>query len=189
MLSLLNILNDDSQIDLCNQVISIFADIIKYLESTDNDKIIVELILNRFLEIINNFNGTVQLRIFDRVLYIVKHFTSICKNHLPELVDLVENFIEDDDAQRTVFSILITMLEQYLDDMETYFNRLVPMLVDMLPEKEDIEKDRVWSIRMKVFQCFTCMSDKLSNFLQLIVPEMISLLNASMIVQKDFSDE
>ena len=189
VLSLLNILNDDSQIDLCNQVISIFADIIKYLESTDNDKIIVELILNRFLEIINNFNGTVQLRIFDRVLYIVKHFTSICKNHLPELVDLVENFIEEDDAQRTVFSILITMLEQYLDDMETYFNRLVPMLVDMLPEKEDIEKDRVWSIRMKVFQCFTCMSDKLSNFLQLIVPEMISLLNASMIVQKDFSDE
>ena len=183
ILSLLNIINDDSQIDLCNQVIDILGEIIQYLEASESDRVLVELILNRLLEVINNFSGNIQLHIFDRVLYIVKHFRKNCNTHLPELVELIEKFIEDFDVQKTVFAILLALFEQYLDDMETYFARLVPMLVDLLGEKENVSREREMGVRMKVFQCFTCMSEKLDNYLGLIVPEMSISLNGSMLAR------
>ena len=185
IVSLLNILNDDSQQEPCIQVVTILNDIIYFLEHQDKDKILIELILTRLLHLVNDYNGNLQLQMFKRILYIVKHFISNCVPHLPEIVELIEQFIEDNDIQETVFALLITLLEQYLDEMETYLGRLVPMLIHLLSENEDTPYERLWFIRTKVFQCFTYMSEKLSQFLGFIVPEMITLLNTSMIMTKN----
>ena len=86
----------------------IHNDIIYFLEHQDKDKILIELILTRLLHLVNDYNGNLQLQMFKRILYIVKHFISNCVPHLPEIVELIEQFIEDNDVQETVFALLIT---------------------------------------------------------------------------------
>ena len=180
IIALIKILKDESQQEQNNNVINILNQIIKYLQTQKEDKVLIELILTRLMEVGESFNGTTQVHIFNSILYIVQHFNSNCKNHLPTLVKLIEDFIEDDDLQNTIFSILICILENYLDVMETYLSRLIPILISLLTDKGDKLLHRINSIRMKVFQCFNCISQKLGNYLGIIIPEMINLLDSSM---------
>ena len=180
IIALIKILKDESQQEQNNNVINILNKIIKYLQTQKEDKVLIELILTRLIEVGESFNGTTQVHIFNCILYIVQHFNSNCKNHLPALVKLIEDFIEDDDLQNTIFSILICILENYLDVMETYLNKLIPILISLLTDKGDKILPRINSIRMKVFQCFNCISQKLGNYLGIIIPEMLNLLDSSM---------
>ena len=111
IIALIKILKDESQQEQNNNVINILNKIIKYLQTQKEDKVLIELILTRLIEVGESFNGTTQVHIFNCILYIVQHFNSNCKNHLPALVKLIEDFIEDDDLQNTIFSILICILE------------------------------------------------------------------------------
>ena len=45
------------------------------------------------MEVGESFNGTIQVHIFNSFLYIVQHFNSNFKNHLPTLIKLIEDFI------------------------------------------------------------------------------------------------
>ena len=187
IIALIKILKDESQQEQNNNVINILNKIIKYLQTQNEDKVLIELILTRLIEAGESFNGSTQVHIFNCILYIVQHFNSNCKNHLPELVKLIEDFIEDDDLQNTIFSILICVLENYLDVMEKYLNKLIPILISLLSDKGDKLIYRINSIRMKVFQCFNCISQKLGNYLGIIIPEMLILLDSSMMSFNPYS--
>ena len=180
--SLMNVLNDDSQQEISSQVLVIIDNILNYFKSSNLSKNngVIELMLSRLIDLINEYPTQTQLKIFDCILFIIKNF-ECSREHLNELVNnVIEKYIDDVDTQERIFQILIELLQLYLPMMEKYFNRLIPMLLSMLRDNTDTE--RLWYIRQKVFMCFTAMSDKLNNYLGEVVAEIVSLLNSSMVL-------
>lgn len=172
--ALMNILKDNSQPEPSIQVIGILGSLLKSLQESDHP--VVELILPTLLETIEDFETNYTKAIFDHILIILNNFKNNFKHYLKEVLDVLVKYIKEKEFQGLVFSILTKMLEEFLEDMEIYFPRLVPLLLSILDENRKCEKN-ISNVQKYVFNCLSLMSEKLSNYLSIIIPEVINLLS------------
>ena len=169
--SLMNILKDNSQPEPSIQVIGILGSLLKSLQESDYP--VVELILPTLLETIEDFETNYIKAIFDHILIILKNFKNNFKNYLKEVLDVLIKYIYEKDFQQLIFSILTKILEEFPEEMEIYFSQLIPLLLSFLEKNEK----NIPNIQKYVFFCLSLMSDKLSNYLSIIIPEAINLIS------------
>jgi len=158
-------------------VIGVLGSLLKSLQ--ENDAPCVELILPTLLECIDEFEVNYKKAIFDNILLILKNFKNNFKLYNKEVLETLEKYINDRDFQSLVFSILTKMLEDFLDDMEIYFPHLIPLLLNLLHENNNLQNKEKYNpkVNRHIFTCLILMSEKLSNYLSIIIPEILKLLN------------
>ena len=169
--ALMNILKDNSQPEPSIQVIGILGSLLKSLQESDYP--VVELILPTLLETIEDFESNYTKAIFDHILIILKNFKNNFKHYLKEVLDVLIKYIYEKEFQQLVFSILTKILEEFPEEMEIYFSQLIPLLLSLL-EKSD---KNIPNIQKYIFNCLSLMSEKLSNYLSIIIPEAINLIS------------
>jgi FKBP12-rapamycin complex-associated protein len=165
--ALMNILKDSSLEEPSIQVIVILGSLLKSLQ--DSDAPVVDLILPTLLETIDKFEPTYIKAIFDHILIILKTFKANFKKHIKEVLDTVIKYIKEKEFQVIVFSILIKMLEEFLDELEIYFPQVIPLLLNLLDNNTAVHK--------QVFSCLSLISDRLSNYLSIILPETLKYIS------------
>ena len=158
-------------------MIGILGSLLKSLQESDAP--CVELILPTLLECIDDFEINNKKAIFDNILLILKNFKKNFKNYNKEVLATLEKYINDRDFQSLVFSILTKMFEDFLDDMEIYFPHLIPLLLNLLNENNNHQNKEKYNpkVNRHIFGCLILMSEKLSNYLSIIIPEILKLLN------------
>jgi FKBP12-rapamycin complex-associated protein len=194
---LMNILKDNSLPETRVQVLGILSPLLKSLQ--DSDHPVIELILPTLLGTIDEFELNYTKNIFDNILIILRNFKNSFKHYIKEVLDVLEKYIHEKEFQNLVFSILIKMLEEFLDEIELYFPHLIPSLISLLNgnmaiNSITIQDNIVVNANLKsqsittkyVFNCFTIMAYKLSNYLSVIIPELIKYLNNSHILNNDY---
>lgn len=192
---LMNILKDDSLPESRVQVLGILSPLLKSLQ--DSDHPVIELILPTLLSTIDEFEINYKKNIFDNILVILKNFKNSFKHYIKEVLETTEKYMQEKEFQSLVFSILTKMLEEFLDEIEIYFPHLIPSLIALLnsahnpnPTIQDTlglnTNYKNMSITARyVFNCFTIMAFKLSNYLSVIIPETIKYLNNSHILNSN----
>lgn len=139
----------------------------------------MELILPTLLECIDEYELSYKKAIFDNIFLILKNFKNNFKQYNKEVLETLEKYINDRDFQPLIFSILTKMLEDFLDDMEIYFPHLIPLLLNLLQENKNNQNKEKYNPKVNryIFNCLILMSEKLSNYLSIIIPEILKLLN------------
>ena len=176
--TLMKILKTNANQETCNKVIIVLKDILANLNDTDNT--VIYLILPTMIDALNDFEGNTQTMIFERISFIIKTFKYICRPFISDLVDVVIKYFFEREFQKIICEILMKMLELFLDDMENYFPKLVPIMLEVLNDKTTYDKATTITMRKNIFKCFIFMSSKISNYLGLVVPEMVNILYSSM---------
>lgn len=176
--SLIKILKNNNNQETCNKVIIVLKDILSNLNETDNT--VIYVILPTLIDSLNDFEGNTLNMIFERISFIIKTFKYICKPFISDLVEVIVKYFFEKEFQKKICEILMKMLELFLDEMEKYFPKLVPIMLEVLSDKSPADKTATIIIRKRIFKCFIYMSSKLSNYLGLVVPEMVNILYSSM---------
>ena len=201
ILTLMNILNDDNKKEHIKIILKILLKIIKHLKKENEkkeknekeneqksfEKEAIELILNSFMkDSSKNINKEYKMRI---IYYIILYFKNDITEHYSDLINLViDNIKNEEQLIEVSLSILIELLETNSQILDNYFNKLIPILIDLLNDK--LEKigsilSQEDSIITKTIDCFSLMSDKISDYLNIILGEIFDLLNLSIInIQK-----
>ena len=174
--SLMKILKNNTNQEVSNKVILVLKDVLSNLHENDNS--VVYLILPSLIDSLNDFEGNNKNIILDRIYYIIKTFSFICKPFIPDLVTVIIEYIFDKEHQKKICDILNSMLELFIIDMEEYFPKLVPILLELLTASG--VKATTVALKKKIFGCFNLMSSQIGNHLGLIIPEMVNILYTSM---------
>ena len=198
--SLMNIFNDDNKKEHIKIILKILIQIIKYLkkerdkqekDSKENNKKsfeneAIELILNSFVkDSSKNINKEYKVTI---IYYIILLFKNDITGHFTDILNLVSDTIKHDELVEISLSILKELLEADSQSLDNYFQKLIPILLDLLNK----EAEKVGSILIqdnssitKIIECFCIMSGKISDYLNIILDEIFDLLNLSIInIQK-----
>lgn len=193
---LMNILKDNSLPETSVQVLGILSPLLKSLQ--DSDHPVIELILPTLISVIDEFEINYKKNIFDNILIILKNFKHSFKHYIKEVLDTIEKYIQEKEFQTLVFSILTKMLEEFLEEIELYFPYLIPSLITLLNTSNTNTASMQDSLGLNgnyknqsitaryVFNCFTIMAYKLSNYLSVIIPETIKYLNNSHILNNEY---
>ena len=193
--SLMNILNDDNKKVHIKIIIKIFMKIIKYLkkesdkqekDKKDNKKILeidaIELILNAFIkDNSKNINKEYKITI---IYSIVRLFKNKISKYYSDLVNLILDSIKYEKLVEISLSILIELLESNTQSLNSFFPKLIPILIDLLNKKFEKVETILFQdepITTKIIDCFCIMSDKISDYLKIILDEIFHLLNLSII--------
>ena len=179
---LMNILQENNSQEACNRVIASLKEMLSNLNESDNS--VIYIILPTLIKCINNFKGNALLMLFDRILFIMKKFKYICKPYIPELIGIIEKYLPEKDYQKTICDILKKLTELFLSDMEKFLHRLIPIILEILSSKNENGIGVSINIRKKLFTCLLNVSSKLSNYISLIIPEIINILTNSIHEEK-----
>jgi hypothetical protein len=68
--------------------------------------------------------------------------------------------------------------------MEKFLHRLIPIILEILSSKNENGIGVSINIRKKLFTCLLNVSSKLSNYVSLIIPEIINILTNSINEEK-----
>ena len=200
ILSLMTILNDDNKKEHIKIVLKILLKIIKYLKKESDNKEkdekdsklkpfeneSIELILNSFVkDSSKNINKEYKMRI---IYKITVYFKKNVEEYFTDLINLVIDNIKNQELLNISLSILIELLRIDTKSLDNYYHKLIPTLIDLLNDRTQkigsilSEED---SIFINVIECFSIMSDKISDYLNIILDEIFDLLNLSIInIQK-----
>ena len=205
IISLMNILNDDNKKVHIKIIIKIFTKIIKYLkkesdrqekETKENNKKFleidaIEIILNSFIkDVSKNINKEYKMTI---IYYIASLFNNKINKYFEDLVNLIIDSIKNEELVDISLSILIALLDADSQSIESYFPKLIPILIELLNKKFERMESILFQedpIISKIIDCFSIMSDKISDYLKIILDEIFYLLNLSIInIQKKNLDK
>jgi hypothetical protein len=205
ILSLMNILNDDNKKEHIKMTLNILLKIIKYLkkesdrqekEAKENNKTFleidaIEIILNSFIkDVSKNINKEYKMTI---IYYIASLFNNKINKYFEDLVNLIIDSIKNEELVDISLSILIALLDADSQSIESYFPKLIPILIELLNKKFERMESILFQedpIISKIIDCFSIMSDKISDYLKIILDEIFYLLNLSIInIQKKNIDK
>ena len=175
--ALMNILQENNNQESCNRVITSLKEILANLN--DNDNSVIYIILPTLINCVNNFEGNILLLVFDRILFIIKKYKFICIPYIQELVKMIEKYLPEKEYQKNICDILKKLTELFLNEMEKFLPRLIPQILEILSSKNENGIGISINIRKKLFSCLLNVSSKLSNYISLIIPEIINILKNS----------
>ena len=191
---LFNNLIDENLENRDNQINDVLDQIIKYFYDNKNeDTILIEFILNNYLEVLKKFSGKKLNNILESISNIIKNFKNNCINYLNEIINLIEKYIYDYINNNKIFDLLLNVINEYNNYIDIYLNRIVKILVKLLQDcnnKKNIQNipSLINSTIHNVCECLNKLSPKLNNYLNIIVPEIIIILNHYMVFNIEINE-
>jgi len=164
---LMNILKDNIQQELSTQIISCLGSLIKSLQPIESD--LINIILPTIIEIIPDFDINYVKNMFENMILILENFPNNFKEFLSSFINLIKNFIFEDNYNSIIFVILSKVFEQFPNEMRIYYHILIPIFLKLIRDNSKQVKN--------ILYCFILMSnnDSLTSYLDLIFDEIFFL--------------
>ena len=164
---LMNILKDNIQQELSTQIISCLGSLIKSLKPIESD--LINIILPTMIEIIPDFDINYVKNMFENMILILENFPNNFKEFLSSFINLIEKFIFEENYNNIIFVLLSKILEQFQNEMRTYYYILIPIFLKLIRDNSKQVKNIIY--------CFILMSDNdsLTSYLDLIFDEIFFL--------------
>ena len=164
---LMKILKDNIQQELSTQIISCLGSLIKSLLPIESD--LINIILPTMIEIIPDFDINYVKNMFENMILILENFPNNFKEFLSSFINLIKNFIFEDNYNSIIFVILSKVFEQFPNEMRIYYHILIPIFLKLIRDNSKQVKN--------ILYCFILMSnnDSLTSYLDLIFDEIFFL--------------
>ena len=180
---LMKILSNNNNYDVSVRIISLLKDILEKLSNVDYP--VLYLIIPTLLSSINNFEDNTKILIMEILLLII---TKHKEQSLPFIEDILllsesyiiedskSNFKESDKQLKEVSLDIIDILcEKYSDEIYLIYPRIIPLILGLL---SDINSSIL--TKRTIISCLTHVGYFLSNYLYLVIPELINCLSVLM---------
>ena len=184
---LMKILLNNNNYEVSSRIISLLKDILGKL--SENDYPIIYLILPTLLSSINNFEENTKILVLEIISLIIKSFKEQSLPYIQDILLLTEAYLLEDSKSSIIIKdnekqikdvcldIVDKLCELYSNDISSSFPRIIPLILLFLSDREE----NSISNKRKVISCLTHIGNSLSNYLYLIIPELIkcstSLIN------------
>ena len=138
VLSLMRILKENSQQEVSSQIVASLSSIIKTL--TINEANLIDIILPTILEVIPQFEITYQKSMFDNINSIINIFKNKIKFYLDDIIQLIINFIMNENYLNIICEMLQKLFTYYVYEMEVYYPILIPIFLNLMKQNENYTK-------------------------------------------------
>ena len=181
---LMKILINNNNYDVSVRIIYLLKDILEKLSSTDYP--ILYLILPTLLSSINNFEDKTKIVILEILLLIIKSYKEQSLPFIEDILLLSESYITE-ESKPTIkekerqqlkdisLDIIDVLCEIYSDEISLVYPRIIPLILGLL---SDINNSVL--TKRTIISCLTHIGDSLSNYLYLVIPELINCLSLLM---------
>ena len=182
---LMKILLNNSNYEVSVRIISLLRDILEKL--TDTDYPIIYLIIPTLLSSINNFEENTKIIILEIILLIIKEYKEQSLPFIEDILLLSESYIIEDSKSSSInkendkqlrdasLDIIDKLCELYSDEISLVYPRIIPLILGLLSDT-----DTSIATKRKIISCLSNIGDSLSNYLYLIIPELINCLTSLM---------
>ena len=133
VLSLMRILKENSQQEISSQIVSFLSSIIKAL--TINEANLIDIILPTIIEVIPQFEINYQKSMLDNINLIINNFKNKIKFYLEDIVQLIINYIMNDNYLNIICQMLNKLFTYYVYEMEIYYPILIPIFLNLIKQK------------------------------------------------------
>ena len=164
VLSLMRILKENSQQEVSSQIVSSLSSIIKAL--TLNEENLIDIILPTIIEVIPQFEINYQKSMFDNINLIINNFKNKIKFYLEDIVQLIINFIMNDNYLNIICQMFKKLFTYYTYEMEIYYPILIPIFLNLIKQKgKEIES---------LIEIFTLIANNknIASYLNIMITEL-----------------
>ena len=170
--SLMRILKENSQQEVSSQIVSFLSSIIKVL--TINEANLIDIILPTIIEVIPQFEINYQKNMFENINLIIKSFKDKIKIYLDDIVQLIINYIVNDNYLDIICKMLNQLFQYFVYEMEIYYPTLIPILLNLLKQKVKNSESLI-----EIF--FSISENKnIANYLNIMMDELAIIYLESM---------
>ena len=177
--TLMKILLNNNNYHTNIRIITILKDFIAKLNESDYP--VIYLILPTLLYSIDNFDDNKKIEILEIILFIIKSYTKEC---LPFIENITLYTLEE--TKNTKFlkynierlsrdkclEILDKLCELYSNEISPFYDRIIPIILNLLSDKDDISA----SNKRKIISCLIHIGNSLSNYFSLVIPKLTDYL-------------
>ena len=135
ILSLMKILSENLQQETCNQIILYLDDLIKTLESRDEN--LIDIILPTILYSISEVDIDNQKKMLKAIQSIIDKFKTKSIYHLNSIVQLIKNFYISEELLENITDILSSIFSNFVKELEKYYSTLIPILLSLINENKN----------------------------------------------------
>ena len=176
---LMKILLNNNNYDTNVRIVSILKDFIEKLNESDYP--VIYLILPTLLYSIDNFDETIKIEILEIILFFVKSYTKEC---LPFIENITLYILEESKNSKFLkfntvrlsrdkcLEILDKLCELYSNEISSFYEKIIPIIINLLSSKEDISA----SSKRKIISCLIHIGNSLSNYFSLVIPKLTDYL-------------
>ena len=185
VLSLMRILKENSQQEVSSQIVSNLSQIIKSL--TINEANLIDIVLPTIIEVIPQFEINYQKNMLDNINLIINNFKNKIKFYLEDIVQLIINYIMNDNYLDIICQILKKLFTYYVYEMEIYYPILIPIFLNLINQKGKeivllIEIFVIIASNKNIVCYLTIMMDELSvvyleSFNELIIKNLLEFFS------------
>ena len=184
----MRILRENSQQEVSLQIVACLSPIIKVL--SNNEANLIDIILPTIIEVIPEFEIQYQKSMFDNINLIINNFKHKIKIYLDDIIQLIINYIMNDNYLDIICKMLNQLFKYYVYEMEIYYPILIPILLNLLKQKSEeveslqslIEMFVLIAENKNISSYLNIMIDDLSNiylvsFNELIIKKLLILFS------------
>ena len=163
VISLMRILKDNSQQELSTQIIACLGGLIKSLQPSDSP--LIDIILPTVIEMIPQFEQSYAKSMFENMIIILRNFKEKFLCYIHQFINIIKIYLMKPNYHDIVFQVLQKVLAEF--DLENYYHIFIPIFIKLIKEKSKETKN--------IIICFSRMANKLSTYLNIIIPEILLL--------------
>ena len=163
------------------------ANIIKFLKEflqvlSESDYPVIYLILPTLIYSIDNFEVTIKLIILEIIDYVLKKYIT---QSLPFIKNIVQYIIEElnkknkfinSSNEKHIKYIYLNILDNlcimYQDEIKDYYQKIIPLILSLLPDKKEITLES----KRKIISCLKHIGNTLTNYMPIIIPKLTNYL-------------
>ena len=169
VLSLMRILKGNSQQEVSSQIVPSLSFIIKAL--TIHEENLIDIILPTIIEAIPLFEIKYQKSMLDNIKLIINNFKNKIKFYLNDIVQLIINYIMNDNYLNIICEMLSKLFTYYIYEMEIYYPLLIPILLNLIKQNgKEKEKQPIIYIFLLI-----ASNKNISRYLNIMIDELASI--------------
>ena len=179
--ALMKILLNNNNYHLNSRIVILLKEFLEKLQ--ENDYPVIYLILPTLVNSIDNFEENIKILAFEIILYILTKFTKesqpFAENVLINIIEEFKSFryLKNNNekiAKHIYLEIIDKLCELYSDEISPSYNRIIPIILNYLSDKEDISS----SSKRKIISSLKHMGNFLANYFSLVIPKLTEYLSS-----------
>ena len=170
ILTLMRILKENIQQEVCLQIISCLSGILKAL--TIKEANIIDIILPTLIEIFPQYEMSYQKNMLDNMKIIIENFKDKIKFYLNDIIQLILDYIMNDNYLIIICEILNKLFTFFVDEMEIYYPLLIPVLLNAMKQKE--KEGETQTIIIKIFVSIAS-NNNIASYLNIMIDELSTI--------------
>ena len=166
ILLLMRILKENYQQEVNIEIMSFFSRLIRAI--SENETNLIDIIFPTLLEVMPNFENKFQSNILVNIDLIIKNFKNKIKFYLDDIIQLIIKYISNDNFLSIILSMLNKLFTDFVQEMEIYYNILIPIFLSILKKNKKKETKEILEIFLLMAE-----NENIVSYLNIMLGELV----------------